>query len=473
MKRRLARMPIRIRLTLAFALVMAAVLTAAGAFVYLRLRSELDAGLDAGLRARAADIATLLRSTENGLEANRPGSLAARDETFAQVLTTRGRVFDATPEVRSTPLIGGSRLVRARTHEVMVARSVAGVPEGPARLLAVPVRAQDRSLVVVIGASLEARDEALSSLVAIMLVGGPVALLLASLTGYGVAAGALRPVDAMRRAADAVAVAGPGARLPVPPGDDELSRLGRTLNALLARQADALAREREFVSDASHELRTPLSILRSELELALERPRTREALEEALRSAAEESDRLNQLAEDLLVIARSDQGRLPIRLEELDAVELLGDVRRRFRRRAAQAGRALGVCGRDPGPALGDRLRLEQALGNLVENALRHGAGPIGLEARAEQGRIELHVTDRGDGFPPGFAERAFHRFTRADPARERGGSGLGLAIVDAIASAHGGSAGARSRPGGGADVWIAIPARPAGEARAPRRATA
>jgi len=467
----LRRMPIRLRLTLAYVLVMAAVLAAAGTFLYLRLRSELDASLDAGLRARAGDVATLLRSTENGLVTSRPAALASRDETFAQVLTPSGRVFDATEEVRSAPLLTSTQLERARRRTVIVRRSGTATPEErPARLFAMPVRAQNRSLVVVAGASLDGRDEALSSLVAIMAVGGPVALLLTALAGYGVAAGALRPVEAMRRSAAAAPAAG-AAHLPVPPGNDEISRLGGTLNALLGRQAEALARERSFVSDASHELRTPLAILRAELELALQRPRPREALEDALRSAAIEADRLNQLAEDLLVIARFDQGRLPVERERLDCREVLADVRRRFERRAAEAGRSLALAPGPSVPVLADRLRLEQALGNLVENALRHGAGAIELSAQSRDGTVELHVRDAGEGFPPGFAAVAFRRFSRADSAREGRGSGLGLAIVEAIAAAHGGTAGARNREGGGADVWIAIPAGPSAASAGARSA--
>src|SRR5215204_3338845 len=133
----------------------------------------------------------------------------------------------------------------------------------------------------------------------------------------------------MRARAAKIEASDRGARLPVPPADDEIGRLGKTLNAMLDRIEAAFARERTFVADASHELRTPLAILKTELELALSRGRTNEELTEALRSASEETDRLVALAEDLLVIARSDQGRLPIRAEELRAAELLERVRDR------------------------------------------------------------------------------------------------------------------------------------------------
>jgi two-component system OmpR family sensor kinase len=229
---------------------------------------------------------------------------------------------------------------------------------------------------------------------------------------------------------------------------------------MLARLESALARERRFVSDASHELRTPLAALRTELELALRRERTREELERALRSAAEETDRLSQLAEDLLVLARSDDGRLPIRPEQLDAAELLGDVKERYARRTAESGRSLEIEAENGLKLSADRLRTEQALGNLVENALRHGSGRIGLWARRRDGRIELHVQDEGGGFAPDFLEIAFDPFSRGDPARSGSGAGLGLAIVDVIARAHGGTARAANLDPG-ADVWLELPVSP------------
>ena len=221
---------------------------------------------------------------------------------------------------------------------------------------------------------------------------------------------------------------------------------------------ESLRRQREFAADASHELRTPLALLRTELELALRRERSPDELEHALRSAAEEVERLARLAEDLLVLARADDGALPLRPEELSAGELLSSVARRFAARARAAGRTLEV---GPGEIelVGDRLRLEQTLGNLVDNALRHGDGAVRLAAERRNGAVELSVSDEGAGFPPYFLPRAFERFARAEEARTNGAAGLGLAIADAIARAHGGEATAENRPGRGALVAVRVPA--------------
>jgi two-component system OmpR family sensor kinase len=168
---------------------------------------------------------------------------------------------------------------------------------------------------------------------------------------------------------------------------------------MIGRLEARLARERRFVADASHELRTPLALLRTEL-----------------------------------VLARVDEGRLPLRREEIRVADLLENV-------AGRVGPGIELDVRDGESVFGDRLRLEQALGNLVDNAVRHGAGTVRLETDRRNGTLLLRVTDEGAGFPPELLPTAFERFTRGDKARERGGTGLGLAIVDAVARAHGGRA--------------------------------
>jgi signal transduction histidine kinase len=311
--------------------------------------------------------------------------------------------------------------------------------------------------VVVVGVPLETRDGALATLRTELLTGGPTALLIASLIGYLIAAAALRPVERMRKRAAAISANRLSERLPVASSHDEVARLGETLNEMLGRLETAVERERNFVADASHELRTPLAHLRAEVELALESPRKKDELETALRSVATEGDRLSQLAEDLLLLARLDKGTVPIRRDDVELDELLDGVALRFQRRAKEAGRTIEIDG-GTGRARIDRLRIEQALGNLIENALQYGAGTIRVSASHNGEWLELHVTDEGDGFPADFAHNAFERFSRANPSRGSGGTGLGLAIVAAVALAHGGTATAANGPRGGGDVSIRIP---------------
>ena len=459
MRRLLAarRLPIRLRVTLAFSLVMAVVLLATGLFLYLRFASELDRTINAGLRSRAGDVAALVQQADSGLRQSGGSQLVEQGESFAQILEAGGAVFDATPQLRSRPLLDGPDLRLAARGTVISARDRLPGVDGPARLLATPVRAQGQTLIVVVGTALEERAEALENLVRLLLVGGPAALVLASLAGYGVAAGALAPVERMRRRAAEISASRPGQRLPVPASRDEIGRLGETLNEMLDRLEVAFARERRFVTDASHELRTPLAILKAELELALRAGRDPDELRGAVRSAAEETDRLIQLAEDLLVIARSDQGRLPVRTTDLSVREVCEQVAGRFRRRAGDERARIDVDAPEHLVIRADVLRLEQALGNLLDNALRHGGRTIRLSGLQRDGWVDIHVSDDGPGFPPEFIASAFERFTRADPARGRGGAGLGLAIVAAIAHAHGGEVRA-ANVDGGADVRISLP---------------
>jgi two-component system OmpR family sensor kinase len=453
------RLPIRWRLTAAFALAMALLLAATGALVYVRLASTLDDAIDTGLRTRADDLTALV--TRSGPTLSETSPTEEADESFAQLLAPDGSVIDATPGAGGQQLLSPSEARRAATGSFSVDRTPQPPFDDPARLLAGPVEADGRQLALVVGTSTEERAEALQGLLAQFLIFGPVALGLASLLAYALAAAALRPVDSMRSRAAAIQASEPGQRLPVPDTNDEIARLGGTLNEMLDRLEGALERERRFVADASHELRTPLTLLKGELELARRRPRTREELESSLRSAAEETDRLCRLADDLLVLARADAEGLPLRSEPVRVRDVAERVGARFDRRAAERGRTLDVEAPNGLEVVADRVRLEQALTNLVDNALRHGEGPIRICARGDDGVVELHVLDEGPGFPDGFADRAFDRFSRADDARANGGAGLGLAIARVIAEAHGGTSLARNREDGpGADVGLVLPRR-------------
>jgi two-component system, OmpR family, sensor kinase len=410
-----SRVPIRLRLTAAFAAAMVLVLAAAALFTYVRLRAELDESIASDLSARAAAAA------RSGADAGVPGD---PEDGFAQVLAHDGRVIDAAGGARGPVLAAGDLERVLGGGAARFDRRVGGVDE-TSRILAAPGGAR----AIVVGQSLEDRDEVLADLLGVFAFGGPIAVLLASLLGYALAGAGLAPVEAMRRRAAELSVT---ERLPLPAARDELRRLGETLNEMLDRLQRSFERERRFVADASHELRTPVAVIKTELDGLLRSG----ARDPALVAALGECDHLAQLAEDLLVIARSAEGELPIRPEPIAARELLEGARDRF----AERGRHISIEAPDDLRVAADPLRIRQALGNLVDNALRHGEGDITLAARGTGDAIELEVSDHGDGFPPDVADKAFERFTRGDGARTRGGTGLGLAIVRAIAEAHGGS---------------------------------
>jgi heavy metal sensor kinase len=457
----MSRMPIRVRVTVAFAVAMAAVLAGSGWFLYARLNSHLALALDRELQLRSQDLATLVRQPNASLAGDGTGRFIERGESYSELIDRGGRVVSATPPLGATLLLDATQLHSARRRTIYVDRSATPGLDEPSRLLAAPVTRAGRRLVLVVGATRQDNTETLAAFRDELLIAGPIGLLLASLAGYLLAGLSLHPVESMRRRAAAVSADNPGERLPVPPTGDELERLGETLNEMLARLETALEREREFVADAGHELRMPLALLRTELELALRYGESPDELREAIRASSQEVDRLTQLAEDLLLIARSDHGKLPLRIETVDPAELLASVISRFQWRAEAAQRSLASYLGSDARISGDRLRLEQALANLVDNALRHGRGEVRVGSTGSNGNIEFHVTDEGAGFPPEFLGHAFERFSRDDRGRNGAGAGLGLAIVEAISQAHGGEAHAANRPGGGADVWLVLPAPP------------
>ena len=409
------RLSIRLKITLAFTAAMALVLAVFGAFLFVQTRSQLDESVDDSLEQRAADIATTVGFTNpNGYR------LAFQDldpeDSFAQAIGSRGEVAFATEQVGEASVLSPQEIAAAQDGpKTLEIDELEGI-DGRVRILATPFEARERQLIAVVGATLEDRDASLRNLMLLLVIGGPVSLLLAGFGGWWVAGRALDPLER------------------------------------------GYERERRFVDDASHELRTPLALHKTELEVALRYAEDEAALREAIASGVEEVDRLAQLADDLLVVARSGEDGLALRLEDVKVADLLRTVATRFDSRMRASHRSFAIEA-EPSLLVGaDRLRVEQALTNLVENAIRHGAGRVELSAESVNAGVRLHVRDEGAGFGEEFREHAFERFTRDDAARGRGGAGLGLAIVETIAVAHGGSAGIAPDGRTGADVWIELP---------------
>jgi signal transduction histidine kinase len=449
----MSRFPTRARLTLAFAAVMAVALTALGLFAYHRIADGLSQDLDRELAARAQDLTGLLTRTPPGSLQDLAGTgLVERGESFAEVVAPDGTVLAATSTLRGRPLLSRAEVRAAAHRTLMLNRPDAPGLDEPARLLATRVTTDGRDAVLIVGNTRENGAESLARVRGQLLLLLPLFLMVTTACGYLLSGAALRPVEAMRRRAAGMTAEGSGQRVPVPPGHDELARLGETLNHLLARVDAARSGERTFVARASHELRTPLTLLRTELELALRRPRTVAELHAAVESAAEEVDQLTRLANNLLLLAGEDREDISALREPVNVHDLLADEAARFGPLAAQRGRSIR-CSAPRGLFLdADPQRLRQALRNLVQNALDHGAGEVLLDAVAISDDVEVRVTDTGPGFSSELGERAFEPFARSAAGH---GSGLGLAVVASVARAHGGSAGTRHSPGGGTDVWL------------------
>ena len=314
---------------------------------------------------------------------------------------------------------------------------------------------------MIVGSSLQDRADQLLQLAVTLGIGVPIAVLLLSLAGWWLAGAALAPVERMRSEAAAISSTDLRGRLSLPPVDDEITRLGATMNDLLDRIQASVEAERRFIDDASHELRTPLAILKAELDLALARERSPDELR---RGAAERRgrDRSPRPARRGPPRPRSSPRRPPPGARHADGPPRAARGHRGPASTASDRGR-----GRDrratlhPAPCASDQVRLRQAIDDLLDNALRYTprGGAVTVAGSVDGGTIRLTVTDSGPGFSADVLSRAFEPFV-ADPDAERegrDGSGLGLAIVRVIADAHGGSVQAENLPGGGARVTMTI----------------
>jgi signal transduction histidine kinase len=441
---------LRVRLVAGFTAAMAVLLTAAGAFVYWRVEFALDRGLDAELETAAATLTSLVRG--DGSVTDR----RAADATGVawQVLTPSGQVV--------------TRGVEAPTHALV---PTADLPSGPDRTAIVdtgrflpaaeePYRTRvtrlDDGSFLIVAVRRDHRDEALRELLLQLLLAGAGSLLIAGIVGERLAHAALSPVERYRRRASDIAGGRPGLRLDVPDSrDDEVTRLGDTLNRMLDSLEDALARERRFVNDASHELRTPITLLSSRIQLARRRRRTVEEHEAVLAELEVDVARLAALVEHLLALSSGERAaaRAGGRAEgggspESGTTELAAVARHAVERRLVAGVDQLGDVAVEEG-APGDAaypalvplslLDAERDLSNLLANAQLHWRTPVRVHVRADEHWVALAVSDAGEGIPAELVPHATGRFARAPEARNRPGSGLGLALVDDIVRAVGG----------------------------------
>ena len=467
------RLPIRWKLTLAFALALAIVLTAVGIFLHFQLSTDVDRDIERDLRTRAAQLSGLLMREPISALPTAAAEQLEPDETIAQILTPTGGVVAATAyaDVR---LLTAEQLRDAAVGELFVDRPGDGHLDESLRVFAMPVHARNETFIVVVTDSLDERAESLASTLGVEIIGLAAALIASCGVGYWVSGLALRPVEELRRRAAAISgddlVDTQRAPLPVSAVPDEVGRLGRTLNDMLDRigraqaaQRDALEQQRRFLADASHQLRTPLAIIKAEVELAQSGTTRGDDLQAALTSIGEETDRLSRLTEQLLVLAAADEHRLSLSRESVKLGDLLEEVAGRGRGRAQLQGRTITVES-DETTVSADRQRIEYALGNLVDNALTHGAGDMELLGKRDGEVVELHVRDHGSGFPESYLAHPFVRF--APTASTGRGTGLGLAIVQAITEAHGGVVSLANDHG--ASVRLALPIDPTRPVAAP-----
>ncbi len=438
--------PIRVRLAAAFAGTLAVVLVAIGLLVFVRFRDDLDRAIDTELRNRASSFFEA-RSPDPQL---RKDLLGLSDEHFGQALEPSGRVTSFSRQVTRTPLAAIRPLgLRNATVATRVERR-------PVRLLVV----RRGTTTLILASARDDRNDALGHLTNLLWVGGGATLVIASTLAWVLAGAALRPVERLRRSAVEYSATNLDQRIAIPRANDELRRLAATLNAMLDRLQASFEDQRSFVDRASHELRTPLANLSLELELALRRERSAEELRGALHGAANEAQRLDRLAANLLVLARTTDGSIPIAPEPTDVGRLVDATLRSFSARAGTAGLELVADLSPKAPVSVDPVRIRQALTNLLDNAIRVSprGGTVTVRVRDTGDTMTVAVADQGPGFTPELAQSAFDVFVRGRGAdRSPEGAGLGLSIVWAVAASHGGTVRIESSPHG-ATIVMTLP---------------
>lgn len=476
---------IRGRLAVWYAVAMGATIFVFAGVIYLVQRAQNFAELDSRVRIESDLIAAMLgesyqardsvirRDPQDGRTLLRPDVAALLEGVpgYVMILGPERAVLFLSPEARALPF--------ASTQLLIEAASGAGTtgafgllnlapPAGEVRYYVRPVEEAGRQVTAVASAVSTAGIElGPQRLLTAMLVVAPFILLASTVIGHWLVGRTLKPVDSI---VDEVEAISDGRslhrRLAQPATHDELGRLSTTLNQMLGRLERSFVTLRRFTADAGHELKTPLTVLRSGIEQSLTHPQMSPAVLEILEETLAEVNRMTELVDALLMLARADEGRAPLHLEHVDFRELLEEIAETANLLGEPAAVEVSVEV-PPQPLLlqADRSRLRQLLVNLVTNAIKYtpAGGSVAVDSTLRDGVVVVTVRDTGIGIAPGDLPHVFDRFWRADQARsrtgERPGAGLGLAISKWIAEAHGGSIGVESRPGRGTTFTVRLPA--------------
>lgn len=453
------RWPIRVATTVIAAAIVTLVLAMAAGGAWLMLRSVVHGAIDTADRNRAVDVASSLatRGPQHALElVAEPSSgvdlvrIAAPDGRLLAAQVTRG-LQDLGP----LPVPPAGEMVQ---HEVTTPN------DSELRVTSVGVNVGGSTFAVEVGTDTARYDTVLDAGAILFLSFVPVAGLATAVFVHYAMGRVLRPVESIRSRVAEISVSGRGERVPVPEAEDEIARLARTMNAMLARLDAARTAQVAFVGDASHELRSPLSTLSTMLELASTSgtPVDVETVDELLMP---EVLRMRSMVEDLLLLAKNDERGMPLRREDVDLDDIV----------LSEASRLRGLGGTEvsvtvePARIVGDPDALVRVVRNLVDNARRHAHREVALKltvdrTSAAQPRAVITIDDDGEGITLEKRATVFDRFARldADRGRSNGGSGLGLAIVAEITRTHGGTVQVQDSPGGGARFVVELPVEPA-----------
>jgi heavy metal sensor kinase len=433
-------LPLRLRLTLVYGGLLFIALAISGSAVVTLLNYRLTVRMDAALDHR-------LQGVENFL---------IRETTLA----TEHMIPVELEEYASTQPEGHYIEVRDQQGKVLLT-SAAVLP---------PARTRERSFSIYgktyhtrAAASEEPIADSIQEVGLLLLASSPILLTLIGMTGYWISSRSLQPVDQMTQAARSIGANNLSARLPVPPAKDEISRLAEAWNEMLARLEDSFLRMQRFTADAAHEFRTPLAALRTTVDLSLKRERQPTDYRDALAQVATIADRMNQLAEGLLSIARGDQSHPRLQMTAVDFNTLVREVVAEMEPLFTDRDLVLKLHAPKTAIVLfSDEDGLRRILAILLDNALKYSSlgGTVAVVITEQPDALVLEVTDTGCGIPAESLALIFDRFYRVDPSRDRksGGYGLGLAIAQQIARAHHGQIEATSTLGKGSTFRLTLP---------------
>ncbi len=420
------------------------VLLVAGAFLVAVQHRTLTNNLHDALEQRSDDVVGLLRAGREPRDA----AVAGGDDVLIQLATDDGQLFSSAP---SSPITTG-----VRTSALTPSFATITLDAGHYVVATRPVATIHGSAVLRVAGLTDDVREARRVLVASLELGIPVVALLLGALVFALVGRTLRPVEAIRREVDEIDGSRLERRVPDPGGDDEVARLAATMNRMLDRLDDSAQRQKRFVADASHELRGPLARMRAGLEVDLPRAE-RAGLGDVQQAALDDAAELERLVDDLLELARLDEGR---GLERRVAVDLDDIVLREVPRMRDAAGPQFDLTQVSSAQVVGDPAQLVRVIRNLLDNAARHANGQVIVSLGEVGTRAVLTIADDGPGIAPADRQRIFERFTKLDDARTAGtGSGLGLAITRQIVGVHGGTISVDGSSIGGTRMVVSLPA--------------
>jgi heavy metal sensor kinase len=458
-------MPIRARLTAWYAVLLAAIVVALSTFLVLQLRDDLEDTVNREVRAASAQIAPAYAKEGAADFRDVSRTVLPHGSSAAQVLAPDRRILAGYGDLLARgPIAPPQAFAAALRGETSMVTVRLGPSDRRFRTMLMPVERRGRARVLVVAESLRHVEESVHQVLVLLLLAGPAALGATALGGWWLARKALLPVERMTSKAEEIGIDRLHERIAVPRASDEIGHLAETLNAMLDRLQQGVEEKHRLVADASHELRTPLAAMRAELDVSLMGDDISLEGREVLESTREEVDRMSRIVDNLLTLARVDEGRLELLTTHVDLRDAVEGAARPLRTLAKAKQVQLEVDG-ESAEARADPQRLHQALTNFIENAIKftQAGGEVSVTAWRRNGEVGVTVRDNGPGVPADARAHIFDRFYRADPARRRkgSGSGLGLAICREIAEAHHGRVWVESEQGEGSSFSLSLPGTP------------